>query len=169
MKNLTENQQEIIDLIINEFELINEQKATESDDIFAYIDSAVNEKKLYAEEMKQRNALYESVIIEKCDAIEERIFNIVHRYGFRVQNSYTNRTIVDDLITYIELRIWFASDSHQSIKIRTNLSSKENIESYSNTDVTICDGYDARIHIQDANLEKYIADLVIRKLKREIK
>lgn len=168
MKNLTENQQEIIDLITNEFVLINEQKATENDDIFAYIDSAVNEKKLYAEEMKQRNALYESVIVEKCDAIEERIFDIVHKYGFRLENYYTNQTMCG-LIRYTEFKLWFASDSYHAIKIRTNVSDKENIESYDNTDVIIRDGFDDNIQIQDANLEKYIADLIIKVLKREIK
>jgi hypothetical protein len=168
MKNLTENQQEIIDLIINEFQLINEQKATEHDDIFAYIDSAVNQKKLYAEEMKQRNALYESVIVEKCDAIEERIFNIVHRYGFRLENYYTNETMCG-LIRYTELKIHLDADTRKSLYLYTNLSNEENIESYTNTDVMICDGYESSTQIKDANLEKYIADLIIRKLKREIK
>jgi hypothetical protein len=167
MKNLTENQQEIIDLITNEFVLINEKKATESDDIFAYIDSAVNEKKLYAEEMKKRNELYESVIVEKFDAIEDRIFNIVHRYGFRLEHFYTAHTM-QDLIRYTEFKLWFASDYH-AIKIRTNVSVKENIESYDNTDVLIRDGFDDNKHIQDADLEKYIADIIIKLLKREIK
>ena len=167
MKNLTENQKEIIDLITNEFVLINEKKVTETDDIFVYIDSAVNEKKLYAEEMKQRNSLYESVIVEKCNAIEDRIFNILHRYGFRVEHYYTNHTF-DDLIRYTEFKLWFGSEYH-AIKIYTNVSSKENIESYDNTDVIIKDGFDDNIQIQDSKLEKYIADLIIRVLKREIK
>jgi hypothetical protein len=168
MKNLTENQQEIIDLITNEFVLINEKKATESDDIFAYIDSAVNQKKLYAEEMKQRNALYESVIVEKCDDIEDRIFNIVHRYGYRLEHYYTAHTLYD-LIRYTEFKIWFENNTYHAIKIRTNVSVKENIESYDNTDVMIRDGFDDNKQIQDANLEKYIADLIIKVLKREIK
>ena len=168
MKNLTENQQEIIDLITNEFVLINEKKATESDDIFAYIDSAVNEKKLYAEEMKQRNALYESVIVEKCDAIEDRIFNIVHRYGYRLENYYTAHTH-QDLIRYTELKIWLDTNTYKSLYLYPNVDSKENIESYVNTDVQVYEEYSMQKKIQDSNLEKFVADLIIETLKREIK
>lgn len=168
MKNLTENQKEIIDAIITEFELINEQKATETNNIFAYIDSAVNEKKLYAEEMKQRNELYESIIVEKFDAIKDRIFNIVHRYGFRLERLGTAHTLYD-LIRYTDFKFWLGDDTYYAIRIHTNVSSKENIESYDNTDVIIRDGFDERVQIQDADLEKYIADIIIRHLKREIK
>ena len=168
MKNLTENQQEIIDLITNEFVLINEKKATETDDIFAYINSAVNEKKLYAEEMKQRNASYESVIVEKCDAIEDRIFNIVHEYGFRLENYYTSQTMCG-LIRYTELKIWLDTDTYKSIYLYTNYDSVEDIKSYTNTDVLICEGYDVKGQVKDDNLEKFIADIVIYQLKKQIK
>jgi hypothetical protein len=167
MKNLTENQQEIIDLITNEFVLINEKKATETDDIFAYIDSSVNEKKLYAEEMKQRNTLYENVIVEKCNDIEYRILNIVERYGYGVENYHTSKSC--NLIHYTELRIYFGNDKYQSLYLYTKIEDKENIDSYANTDIRIYQGYRREGEIQDANLEKFVADLIIKQLKNQIK
>jgi hypothetical protein len=168
MKNLTENQQEIIDLIINEFELINEQKATETDDIFAYIDSAVNEKKLYAEEMKQRNELYESVIMEKINATHIRINNIVSRYGGECEIYSVSKS--EGVICYSHFIIRIQTDKIADLYLYTNQYRKENILSYTDVDIKIYKKYRGEGDvINDANLEKYIADLVIRKLKSQIK
>ena len=167
MKNLTENQQEIINLITNEFVLINEKKATQTDDIFAYIDSAINEKKLYAEEMKQRNALYESVIVEKCNDIEYRILNIVERYGYGVENYHTSKSY--NLIHYTKLQIHFGNDVYQSLYLYTKIEDKEDIDSYANTDIRIYQGYRREGEIRDSELEKFVADLIIKQLKKQIK
>ena len=168
MKNLTENQQEIIDLITNEFVLINEKKATESDDIFAYIDSAVNEKKLYAEEVKQRNELYESVIMEKINATHIRINNIVSRYGGECEIYSVRKS--EGVIDYSHFIIRIQTDKIADLYLYTYQYRKENILSYTNVDIKIYKEYRGEGDgINDANLEKYIADLVIKKLKSQIK
>lgn len=167
MKNLTENQQEIIDLITNEFVLINKKKATETDDIFAYIDSAVNQKKLYAEEMKQRNVLYESVINEKVDATIERISNIVNRYGYTCDISDTSES--DGIIEYFLLKICGGGEAIKWFYLYTKRERKEDILSYTNTDIEIYQRFQRTDGISDCNLEKCVANAIIRKLKSQIK
>lgn len=168
MKNLTENQQEIIDLITNEFVLINEKKATESDDIFAYIDSAVNEKKLYAEEVKQRNELYESVIMEKINATHIRINNIVSRYGGECEIYSVSKN--EGVIDYSNFIIRIQTDNIAELYLYTNKDRKEWLLSYTDVDIKIYPRYREEGHlIKDADLDKYIADLIINKLKSQIK
>jgi hypothetical protein len=168
MKNLTETQQEIIDLITNEFVLINEQKATESNDIFAYIDSAVNQKKLYAEEVKQRNALYESVIMEKINATHIRINNIVSRYGGECEIYSVSKN--EGVIDYSNFIIRIQTDKIAELYLYTNKDRKEWLLSYTNVDIKIYPRYMKEGHlIKDADLDKHIADLIINKLKSQIK
>jgi hypothetical protein len=167
MKNLTENQQEIIDLITNEFVLINKKKATETDDIFAYIDSAVNQKKLYAEEMKQRNVLYESVINEKVDATIDRISHIVNRYGYTCDIDDTSES--DGIIEYFLLKICRGRDAIKWFYLYTSRERKEDILSYKNTDIEIYQRFQRTDGISDCNLEKCVANTLISKLKAQIK
>jgi hypothetical protein len=166
MKNLTENQQEIIDLIINEFQLINEQKATENDDIFAYIDSAVNEKKLYAEEMKHRNEAYRNVIDEKVDATIERISNIVNRYGFTCDMDSTRED--DGIVEYFLLRICGGGEAIKYFYLYTNRERREGITSYADTDVKIYLSFQRMDGVKDCDLDKCVADALIRRLKSQI-
>lgn len=167
MKNLTENQQEIIDLIINEFELINEQKATETNDIFAYIDSAVNQKKLYAEEMKHRNEAYLNVLNEKVDATIERISNIVNRYGYTCDLHETHEE--SGIVEYFLLRVCGFGEAIKWFYLHTNRENKDGIRSYSNTDIRIYQTFQCTDGISDCNLDKCVADVLIKKLKSEIK
>ena len=168
MKNLTENQQEIIDLIINEFKLINEQKATEQDDIFAYIDSEVNQKKLYAEEVKQRNELYESVIMEKINATHIRINNIVSRYGGECEIYSVSKN--EGVIDYSNFIIRIQTDKIAELYLYTNKDRKEWLLSYTDVDIKIYPSYMKGGHrIKDNDLDKHIADLIINKLKSQIK
>ncbi len=175
MKNLTENQQEIIDLITSEFVLINEKKATETDDIFAYIDSAVNEKKLYAEEMKQRNAIYEKVIYEKMNSIVDRIDNIVNKYGGVCKFKWESDGIYNineiRVQKYTEFVICFNGREEARFNFFTDISREMDIKAYDNTNLGII-YYDllnnSRI-LKDEELDKHIANIVINRLKREIK
>jgi len=168
MKNLTENQQEIIDLITNEFVLINEKKATESDDIFAYIDSAVNEKKLYAEEMKQRNEAYRNVLNEKVDSFVDNISHIVNRYGYTCEIHETSETS-GDVAQYFLVKILGEFGSIQWFYLYTNIETKDGIHSYANTDFTIYKRHQRDDLIKDCDIDKFVANVIINQLKSKIK
>lgn len=184
MKNLTENQQEIIDLITNEFVLINEKKATETDDIFAYIDSEVdqfqeevNKRKLYIETIKKRNDIYEEIIVEKMDSILERVNKIVSKYcGYcKMGREWKDG---GGLICSRVIEVYFMGYKNESVyyfslKLETNRQMEEDyLYLYSDTDVEITLDQDGKCYalvIEESELDKKVAELVIENLKYMIK
>lgn len=175
MKNLTQKQQEIISQIEKEFSLANKQQVNGCDDIFAFIDSAVNEKKQYAEECKRNNAILEKAIKCNAEGIVERINDVLERYGFECIVDYIYKW-KGELVEYYKLKIIFNgfNDDYRRVKYKelflyTKMGGNDGIIGYKDSSIRICENYRSDSVIADNDLEKYIASLIIEKLKSKIK
>jgi len=174
MKTLTQKQQEIISQIEKEFSFVNEQQVNGCDDIFAFIDSAVNEKQQYADDVKRNNAIFEKVIQEKAECIVERMNDVLERYGFECIIDYSSEWR-GELIEYYRLKIIFNGFNddyrktiYKNIYVYTNRDDKDSIVSYVDSDVCIYEKWQRTNKILDNDLEKYVASLIIEKLKSKI-
>lgn len=169
MNNLTTTQQELIEQITNEFVLINKKKNFDADDIFAYIDSAVNEQKLYVEEMKKKNELYDGVVVEKIFAMVDRINEIVSVYGFDCSVKHISRSYDNEIVHYANIIIASKTAKLDEFYLYTNTEDKKSKTSYIDTDIEIYRGYMRCRKLEDGELNKYIADKLIIYLKSQIK
>lgn len=164
MNNLTQKQNDLINLITNEFKLINENNAIKSNDIFDYIDKKVNEKKRLCEELRNRNVAYKNLILQKFEAFTDRISNIVNRYGYTCAIDSYRETY--GIIEYAQIKIRRNDVVVKEIYLYTDLGTPECILSYISTDFKIYRQYPKYEEIQDCYFDRFIANLMISELTK---
>jgi hypothetical protein len=93
MKNLTKQQRQLVDGIINEFESINKKcSVTECDDLIAMIDGAIDEKQRFMDEIRVSNKAYDQANrIQVLDYIS-KMNALLNRYGYDCELNYEKRS-----------------------------------------------------------------------------
>lgn len=175
MNNLTNTQQELVNQLINEFTRIN--KADEpTDDIFAYIDGAVDSKRKLREELNALNNVREQTIIGHADRIEATLQPILNKYGYDIDYECIQPS--DSLLQYILIKLYWGVNSQYSdgrrwetkLYINTNKKTQDGIQYYADADFkvyeTSCSNYPTWTDME--SLKKYVADQIIMRLKRKV-
>jgi hypothetical protein len=85
--SLTEKQKKIVSDLIAEFEGINAQKKCDHNDLFAYIDNTLNERKRIQEEIIQHNKLMCAKHLEYLASIVGDVRKMCERYNVSVDFS----------------------------------------------------------------------------------
>jgi hypothetical protein len=119
------------------------------------------------------NQINNSVIIERIYALLDRVNNIINKYGGECKISNIDK-YDNGVIYYSSFDILIQNESFSELNLYTNIAHKEGIPSYIDADIKIhkeeqlIKPYVKSEPIEDANLEKYIDDLIIEKLKSPI-
>lgn len=181
MKNLTTTQQEIINSIISEFELLNKPYHSDAGDYYdllEYIDSAINEKERFLQEIKITNRAYEDANKEQVLQIVDKMNGILNRFGYNCEFHYASDSGGHGISEYFTIRInWVGHLSDHkntettSIFFYSNKANKDRLWYLKDSSLTISKKYNdnqSKLNSVD-ELLKYVADLIIEKKKSLIK
>lgn len=175
MNNLTNTQQELVNQLINEFTRINKTDEP-TDDIFAYIDGAVDSKRKLREELNALNNVREQTIIGHAERIEATLQPILNKYGYYIDYKCIQES--DRLLRYILITLYWDIDKEFSdgrrlettLYIQPNTKTNDGIQYYADAEFKVEDRYyGAQYTWTDMeSLKKYVADQIIMRLKRKV-
>jgi len=83
---LTENQLKIVADLVAEFESINASANTEHNDLFAYIDNALDERKQAIIEVDRKNALTQKRHVEFLNSLIADVKPLCDRYAIKISD-----------------------------------------------------------------------------------
>lgn len=178
MKNLTDNQQEIINSIISEFESLNKPYHSDAGDYYdllEYIDSAINEKERFLQEIKITNRAYEDANKQQVLQIVEKLNGLLNRFGYNCEFHYASNFRGLGISEYFAIRInWvghLSDHKNTDVYFYSNLANKDGLWYLKDSSLTISKKYSDNQSKLDSvdELLKYVAELIIEKKKSLIK
>lgn len=172
MNNLTNTQQELVNQLINEFTRINKTDEP-TDDIFAYIDGAVDSKRKLREELNALNKVREQTIIGHAERIKATLQPILNKYGYDIRYKCVKN--IEGFLEYIEITLcWEKTEDGKrryitDLYIMTEIGTKDNIKYYKDADFGVCDRMNGYVRWVDMeSLKKYVADKIVEHLKQKV-
>jgi hypothetical protein len=165
-KNLTTSQEKIVKDLIAEFETLNAQESVDSDDLCAYIDNALDERKRKRDDVDRKNQLTVKRHIEYLTALVSDIRPLAKRYHIDIDmpTSMSSEMIIRLKFCAPENNNWVVKKI-KNIKVRIHYTNVEGKTLYCEMD-KLCiqfftDDYTFKL-TDKASLPKQFADEIIR-------
>ena len=179
MKTLTKTQKTIIESIVKEFEQFNvPTSGADTNDLIAFINNAVDEKKRFVDEIKITNKAYDKANQSQVLEYVNQMNGVLNIFGYDCELLEPSRSgFGRDYALYFQVKITWSGHKkdnglleYTDIFFYANNVIEENTPYLADASIRIYKKYLREDKIDSLDdLLKYVADLIIKKRKSLIK